>query len=77
DKEAMVEGVTSGVEEKADNILPTNFPYTKDVNVKSIDYDVKKAESLLDEAGWKLPKGKEVREKDGQPLEVELMYDSA
>ncbi len=76
-KEAMVEGVTSGVEEKADNILPTNFPYTKDVNVKSIDYDVKKAESLLDEAGWKLPKGKEVREKDGQPLEVELMYDSA
>lgn len=28
-KAAMVEGVTSGVEEKADNILPTNFPYTK------------------------------------------------
>jgi len=76
-KEAMVEGVTSGVEEKADNILPTNFPYTKNLDAKPVDYDVKKAEALLDEAGWKLPKGKEVREKDGQPLEVELMYDSA
>lgn len=76
-KAAMVEGVTSGVEEKADNILPTNFPYTKNLDAKPVDYDVKKAEALLDEAGWKLPKGKEVREKDGQPLEVELMYDSA
>ncbi len=76
-KEAMVEGITSGYEEKADHILPTNFPYTKDIDVKPIGYDVKKAKSLLDEAGWRLHKGKKVREKDGQSLEIELMYNSA
>jgi nickel transport system substrate-binding protein len=76
-KEALVEGITSGYEEKADYILPPNLPYTKEIDAKVIDYDVEKAKSLLDEAGWTLPKGKTVREKDGQTLEVELMYDSA
>lgn len=76
-KEAMVKGITSGVEEEADHILPTNFPYTSDIDVESVVYDVEKAKSLLDEAGWKLPEGKTVREKNGQPLELELMYDSA
>jgi nickel transport system substrate-binding protein len=76
-KDAMVKGITSGYEENADHILPTNFPYTKDIDVMLIDYDVEKAKSLLDEAGWTLPEGKSVREKDGQSLEIELMYDSA
>ncbi|QNF27828.1 nickel ABC transporter substrate-binding protein [Metabacillus elymi] len=76
-KEVLVEGITSGYEEKADYILPTNLPYTKGNDAKVIDYDVEKAKSLLDEAGWTLPKGKAVREKDGQSLEVDLMYDSA
>lgn len=76
-KESMVEGITSGLEEKADHILPTNFPYTKDIDVMSIGYDVEKANSLLDKAGWTLPKGKTVREKEGKSLEFELMYDSA
>ncbi|KAA6453251.1 nickel ABC transporter substrate-binding protein [Bacillus swezeyi] len=76
-KEAMVEGNTSGYEEKADYILPANLPYTKDIDADVIDYDAEKAKSLLDEAGWTLPKGKTVREKDGQPLEIELMYNSA
>ncbi|MCM3653472.1 nickel ABC transporter substrate-binding protein [Metabacillus litoralis] len=76
-KQAMVEGITSGLEEVADFILPTNLPYTSDIDVRSIDYDVEKAEELLDKAGWILPEGKTVREKDGQPLEIEMMYDSA
>ncbi|MEC1261470.1 nickel ABC transporter substrate-binding protein [Bacillus swezeyi] len=76
-KEAMVEGNTSGYEEKSDYILPANLPYTKDIDADVIDYDAEKAKSLLDEAGWTLPKGKTVREKDGQPLEIELMYNSA
>lgn len=76
-KEALVEGVTSGLEEKADYILPTNLSYTSEVAATKVDYDVEKAMQLLDEAGWKLPKGKTVREKDGKPLEIELMYNSA
>lgn len=76
-KEAMVKGITSGLEEAATFILPTNLPYTSDIDVESVDYDVEKAEDLLEKAGWILPKGKSVREKDGQPLEIEMMYDSA
>jgi nickel transport system substrate-binding protein len=76
-KQAMVEGVTSGLEEKADYILPTNFPYTSKVDATKVDYNVEKAKQLLEEAGWKLPKGKKIREKDGKPLEIELMYNSA
>ncbi|RKL67256.1 nickel ABC transporter, nickel/metallophore periplasmic binding protein [Salipaludibacillus neizhouensis] len=76
-KEAMVDGVTSGLEEKADYILPTNMPYTSNVDVTAVNYDSEKAEQLLDEAGWNLPEGKDIREKDGKPLEIELMYSSA
>ncbi|WP_025026110.1 nickel ABC transporter substrate-binding protein [Caldalkalibacillus mannanilyticus] len=76
-KQAMVEGVTSGLEEVADYILPTNIPYTSKINTTAVDYHVEKAKELLDEAGWKLIEGKNVREKDGQPLEIELMYNSA
>lgn len=76
-KKSMVEGVTSGLEDEADHILPTNMPYTSDIKVKSFQYDVDKAKALLDEAGWTLPKGKTVREKDGKTLEFSMMYDSA
>ncbi|KPN14633.1 nickel ABC transporter substrate-binding protein [Bacillus australimaris] len=76
-KKSMVEGVTSGLEDEADHILPTNMPYTSDIQVKSFQYDVDKAKALLDEAGWTLPKGKTVREKDGKKLEFSMMYDSA
>lgn len=36
-------------------------------------YDPDTAKSLLDEAGWIAPEGKSIREKDGNPLEVELL----
>ncbi|PZD96510.1 nickel ABC transporter, nickel/metallophore periplasmic binding protein [Paenibacillus sambharensis] len=75
-KQAMVEGVTSGLEAVADQILSTNFPYTSDIDAAAVEYNVDKAKELLDEAGWKLPEGKAVREKDGKPLEIELMYNS-
>lgn len=73
-KQAMVEGITLGLEEKADNILSKNFPYTN-IDGKPIEYNADKAIAYLDEAGWKLPAGKTVREKNGQPLEFELIYD--
>ena len=75
-KQAMVEGVTSGLEEKADNILAPNLLYTN-IKIKPIKYDVEKAKKYLEEAGWKLPSGKSVREKDDKALELELMYDKS
>ncbi|WP_313351247.1 ABC transporter substrate-binding protein, partial [Exiguobacterium sp.] len=77
DKAALVEGITSGLEAPADYLLPPNMPYTSNLKVKQRDYDVKEANRLLDEAGWKLPKGEKVRVKDGQPLQIGMMYDAA
>ncbi|PZT52182.1 nickel ABC transporter substrate-binding protein [Paenibacillus silvae] len=73
-KKAMVEGVTLGLEEPADTALSKNYPYTN-VDLKPIEYNVEQSKALLDEAGWKLPAGGTVREKDGQKLEFELIFD--
>ena len=50
--------------------IPGAFGYNPDA--LHYEYNVEKAKQLLDEAGWILPEGKEVREKDGQPLEIRL-----
>lgn len=73
-KQAMVEGITSGLEEPADSVLSKNYPYTN-VDLQPIAYDAQKSKALLDEAGWKLPAGGTVREKDGQKLEFEMIFD--
>ncbi|GGN98321.1 nickel ABC transporter substrate-binding protein [Saccharibacillus kuerlensis] len=73
-KKAMVEGVTLGLEEPADTILSKNYPYTN-VDLKAVEYDAARSQALLDEAGWVLPAGAAVREKDGQKLEFELIFD--
>ncbi|WP_445491357.1 nickel ABC transporter substrate-binding protein [Niallia sp. 03133] len=75
-KQAMVDGVTSRLEEKADNILPENFPYT-DIDANPIDYDIKKAKAYLEDAGWELRSGQTIRVKDGKKLELELMYEKS
>jgi nickel transport system substrate-binding protein len=75
-KQAMVDGVTAGLEEKADNILSKNLPYTN-IDVKPLEYNVEKAKAYLEEAGWKLPAGKTVREKNGKALELELLYEKS
>ncbi|GLX66930.1 nickel ABC transporter, nickel/metallophore periplasmic binding protein [Paenibacillus glycanilyticus] len=72
-KQALVDGVTNGVEKAADTIIAPNFPYAN-VGLKPYDYNLETAKSLLDQAGWKLPEGKSIREKNGQPLEIELVY---
>ncbi|GKU78918.1 nickel ABC transporter substrate-binding protein [Paenibacillus sp. L3-i20] len=74
-KQALVDGITSGVESKADQVLSKDYPYVK-TNFEAHNYNVDKANAYLEEAGWKLPTGKTVREKDGQMLELNLMYDT-
>lgn len=74
-KTALVNGITASVEEVANQVLSTDYPYVTQT-FESVKYDVNKANANLDEAGWMLPKGKNVREKAGQKLELELMYDN-
>lgn len=73
DKETMVESVAHGTEVKADTILSRQMPYS-DIGLKPQAYDPEKAKQLLDEAGWTLPSGKTVREKDGKQLELKFTY---
>ncbi len=74
-KDAFVKGVLFGTEHKADTLLATNFPYCN-LGLKPYEYSEEKARALLDEAGWKAVPGKEFREKDGQPLELEFCFES-
>ncbi|MCF7757697.1 nickel ABC transporter substrate-binding protein [Paenibacillus xylanexedens] len=73
-KKAMVEGITLGLEEPADTALSKNYPYTN-VDLKPIEYNVEQSKALLNEAGWKMPANGSVREKDGQQLEFEMIFD--
>ncbi|MQH38890.1 nickel ABC transporter, nickel/metallophore periplasmic binding protein, partial [Escherichia coli] len=53
----------------AKNVTDINF------DMPTRKYDLKKAESLLDEVGWKKGKDSDVRQKDGKNLEMAMYYD--
>ena len=53
----------------AKNVTDINF------NMRTRLFDSKKAEALLDEAGWKLTKEKNVRQKNGKDLTLSMYYD--
>ena len=48
-------------------------PYAN-VGLKPRQYDPQQAKDLLEKAGWTLPAGKDIREKNGQPLRIELSF---
>lgn len=75
DKAAMVKGITSGVEQPATQVLTTDYPYVSQT-FPGFAYDASKAAAYLDEAGWKVPASGGTREKDGEKLSFELMYDT-
>ncbi|MDN3020156.1 nickel ABC transporter substrate-binding protein [Paenibacillus sp. BSR1-1] len=72
-KQAVIDHIFYGTEKKADTLFAPTIPYTK-INVKPYEYDPEKAKQLLDEAGWKQVKGKPFREKNGETLQLELMF---
>lgn len=72
DKELVTQELTYGLGERATGMyLPTSWAYNPDV--ETFAYDVDKAKSLLDEAGWVEGDGG-VREKDGQKLKFQFIY---
>jgi len=71
DRKALAQTLTSGYEEPAGTYFATNFPYCN-LGLDPYSHNPQKAVSLLEQAGWKLSPGKEIREKDGQPLRLEL-----
>jgi peptide/nickel transport system substrate-binding protein len=72
DREAMVQAILLNLGVTAQGTMPTlSFAYQPDKLKTKYSYDVKKAEALLDEAGWK--KGADgIRAKDGKKLQFTL-----
>lgn len=73
-KAAISEGIFYGLEQPADTLFASTVPYC-DINLTPYEYDVEEATKMLEEAGWTLA-GDGVREKDGQKMELELLYNS-
>lgn len=74
-KIAITENILYGLEVKADYLLNPQLPYC-DVTPTPYEYNREKAEALLEEAGWKKVSGNKIREKDGKPLVLKMIYRS-
>lgn len=75
DREGIVRSLFNGRQPVAHGTEPIKSIY-HNPNIVKYNYDMKKAANLLEEAGWKLPQGKSVREKDGKSLKLTLMTTS-
>lgn len=75
-KQSLIDNILYGTEVKADTLFSPQFPFC-DLGLQPYDYDVEKAKTILESAGWVLKSGQEFREKNGQLLELELCFDSA
>lgn len=72
DKDAIVSKLTYELGKRATQMyLPTSW--AGDPTVNPYKYDLAKAKQLLDDAGWK-PGANGVREKNGQPLKMLLLF---
>lgn len=73
-KQAISDGIFYGLEQPADTLFAKTVPYC-DIDLEPYAYDVELAQSMLDEAGWVIGADK-IREKDGQKLNIDLLYNS-
>jgi nickel transport system substrate-binding protein len=73
DKDTMIATVLYGTQRRADTLFADNVPYA-DVDLKPYAFDRALAARLLDEAGWTAKVDDGIREKNGEPLSVELCF---
>ena len=73
-KRTISEGIFYDLEQPADTLFAKTVPYC-DIDLEPYAYDVELAQSMLDEAGWVVGSDK-IREKDGQKLNIDLLYNS-
>ena len=75
-KEEIVEGLTYGYEEIAALPFTPDSPYMDIKLENDYSFDLDKANTLLDEAGWTMNESTGVREKDGATLSLKLTMDA-
>ncbi|MEI3187363.1 MAG: nickel ABC transporter substrate-binding protein [Lachnospiraceae bacterium] len=73
-KQAISEGIFYGLEQSADTLFAETIPYCN-IGLTPYEYDVEKAKNILAEAGWSAGSDG-VLEKDGQKLNIDLLYNS-
>lgn len=72
DREKLIEQVANGQGIVANSpILPENWAY--DPQVPKYSYDPAQAKQMLEQAGWVDSNGDGIREKDGKPLQFQLL----
>lgn len=76
DREEISETVYQGLQEPADSYFSWRVPGT-DVGIAPYPRDLEEAGRLLEEAGWVYGEGESVRSKNGQKLELSLVYDAS
>ena len=72
-KKSLIDNALYGTQQVADTLFAPTVPYAN-VGLKPRQYDPQQAKNLLEKAGWRLPAGKDIREKNGQPLRIELSF---
>lgn len=72
-KKSLIDNALYGTQQVADTLFAPSVPYAN-IGLTPRQYDPLQAKTLLENAGWKLPAGKDIREKMGQPLRIELSF---
>lgn len=73
-REAISAGIFYGLEPAADTLYSPTVPYC-DIELEPYAYDIVEAGRLLDEAGWNAGSDG-IRVRDGEKLELDLLYNS-
>lgn len=72
-KKSLIDNALYGTQQVADTLFAPSVPYAN-IGLTPRQYDPQQAKTLLENAGWKLLAGKDIREKMGQPLRIELSF---
>ncbi|GAJ65725.1 nickel ABC transporter, periplasmic nickel-binding protein NikA [Edwardsiella piscicida] len=72
-KPALIAHALYGTQQVADTLFAPSVPYA-DIGLAPRHYDPQQARARLEQAGWTLPAGKTIREKQGKPLRIELAF---
>ncbi|MFT4104333.1 MAG: nickel ABC transporter substrate-binding protein [Lacrimispora sp.] len=73
-RQAISDGIFYGLEAPADTLFSSTIPYC-DIKLEPYAYDADLAGTMLEEAGWTMGSSG-IREKDGTPLALSLLYNS-
>ncbi|MBE5980167.1 MAG: nickel ABC transporter, nickel/metallophore periplasmic binding protein [Paenibacillaceae bacterium] len=73
-RQAISDGIFYGLEKPADTLYSNTVPYCN-VGLTPYEFSEDKASKMLEESGWVMG-SQNVREKDGTPLKLTLLYNS-